>query len=395
MVYAVLAMVSLLVGFTAFAQTFRPVPLPDFTERVTGIYCTSATACVISTDGTTGDSHIYASDGQTITATLFTGDYAFGETFGTLGTLDFMGFSSIGEQVIAHVAGSSNALLTATGDITQAASWHAGPLGIPDGAIRGVNQQLGFGARDGRWVYFSRGMIYETADEPGSSAFWTPLWSPSPPGEVPSNFFELYRADPRLCAAAPGVNVSPPLTQGAYVAADLSVILYPAGARNQASEVGPGVCLSTDGGQQFYHIPFPEVQGDLGPLGVGCASENHCFAYGGLQYEPDSVYIYVTTDAQQGADSRWVRATLPNLAEDSRFRGMALSPNGQTGWAVGASDSGSPLVLTTSDGGLTWTDATSQVRSLAPASRLHTVYVFDAEHVWIGGENGTLLTTGE
>lgn len=393
MVYGLrfLATVGVLLG-AASAQSFRPVALPDFTERVTGVYCTSATACVISTDGSS-EGHIYASDGQTAT-TLITGDYALGETFGTLGTLDFVGFSAVGDRVIAHLAGSSNALLAAPGDITQAGAWQAGPLGIPDGAIRGGNQQIGLGSRDGRWVYFSRGTLFETSDEPGAAAFWEPLWSPNPPGEVPSDFLALYRDDPRLCAAEPGVNISPPLTQSGYVAADLAVILYPAGARNQSGEAGPGVCISTDGGKRFYHVPFPEVEGDLGPLGVTCSSPDHCAAYGGLENEPDSAYIYVTTDAQQGADSSWQRATLPALREDSRFRGLAFAPGGQVGWAVGSSGGGSPLALTTADGGLSWTDATSQIRSLAPASRLHTVYLFDEEHVWIGGENGTLLTNG-
>jgi hypothetical protein len=35
------------------------------------------------------------------------------------------------------------------------------------------------------------------------------------------------------------------------------------------------------------------------------------------------------------------------------------------------------------------------VRALAPDSRLHAVYVFDNEYIWIGGENGVLLTSGE
>lgn len=63
---------SFLLGFTAFAQTelvFRSIALPDASERVTGIYCTSATSCVVSTDGSSGVGHVYATDGQTITAT--------------------------------------------------------------------------------------------------------------------------------------------------------------------------------------------------------------------------------------------------------------------------------------------------------------------------------------
>jgi hypothetical protein len=396
--YKLLTALTLIFNITVLAQTelvFRAIALPDPSERVTGVYCTSATACVVATDGTSGDGHIYATDGKTITATIFTGDYAFAESLGTLGTVDFLGFSKVGDKLITHVDAAANAFVTATGDITQVDAWTAVTLGVPDGRSFGGNQQIGFGMKDNRWVYFHRAMIYESTDAPSPGALWLPLWSPSSPGEIPSNFPQLYQADPTLCAAEPGVSISPKLTQPGYVAPDLSVILYPAGSRNQTSSVGPGVCISTDGGQRFYHVAFPDVQGDLGPLGVSCVSDNHCFAYGGLEYDAESVYIYVTTDAQKGVDSSWVRATLPNLKEDSRFRGIAFSPDALTGWVVGASGSSSSLVLTTTDGGLSWTDATSMIRALAPDSRLHTVYVFDNEHVWIGGENGTLLTSGD
>lgn len=76
-----------------------------------------------------------------------------------------------------------------------------------------------------------------------------------------------------------------------------------------------------------------------------CASAEHCLAYGGLECEPDSVVVYVTHDAQKGADS-------------------------------------------------TWTDATSLVRGSAPDTRLHEVYVVDAEQVWIGGEGGVVMAAG-
>jgi hypothetical protein len=182
------------------------------------------------------------------------------------------------------------------------------------------------------------------------------------------------------------------LTQPGYVAPDLSILVYPAGARNQMGDAGPGVCVSTDEGRSFHHVPFPDVEGDLGPVGVGCATADHCFAYGGVDSAPSSAYVYVSFDARRGADSTWERSTLPRLPEDSGFRGAAFDPAGTNGWAVGHNGAGGPLMLVTSDGGRSWADATSAIRGLAPASRLHTVYVDDDAHVWIGGENGTLLT---
>ncbi|MFO7545887.1 MAG: hypothetical protein R6W77_10370 [Trueperaceae bacterium] len=377
------------------ALTFQLVGPTYETERVTGIYCSAATACVVATDGTSDVGHVYASDGTSITATLLSGDYAFAETFDTLGTVDFFGFSKVGDTLIVKLDSAANAWVTATGDVTQASSWTASTQGIPDGASGfGGNQQLGWGAKDGRWVFVRSGTFFESTDAPGPGALWFPLWSPTPPGEVPSDLSALLRDDPRLCIADPGIGISPKLTQMAYVAPDLAVIVYPAGARNQRGSVEPGVCISVDGGQRFHHVPFPEVTGDLGPLGVTCASAEHCLAYGGLENDPESVYAYVTHDAQKGPDSTWTRATLPSLRENSRFRAAAFAQDGVTGWLVGATGSSSPLVLTTADGGTTWTDATSLVRGLAPDARLHSVFVVDAEHVWIGGEGGVVMAAG-
>jgi hypothetical protein len=139
---------TLTLCFTVFAQTdliFRAISLPNASERVTGVYCTTATACVISTEGGVDNySHIYASNGQSITATLFTGNHDFGETLGTVGTVSFLGFSKVADTLNAHVDGAADAWLTATGDVTKAEAWTVGKLGIPDGSTSfGANPQVG------------------------------------------------------------------------------------------------------------------------------------------------------------------------------------------------------------------------------------------------------------
>ena len=242
-------------------------------------------------------------------------------------------------------------------------------------------------------MQFNFRQIYETNDAPGAGALWTPLWSPVSPA-VPSNFEALKRADPKLCDSDPGVSISPHLTQPAYVAPDLSVILYPSGARNQRGTDSPGVCISTDGGKRFYHVEFKGLEDGEGPLGVTCPTINKCFAYGGLDSAPKSTFVYVTADAQKGVNSTWTKAKLPNLREDSKFRNLAFAPDGSNGWLVGWSGSSDTLLLQSTDGGMSWKDATSSIRALAPGVRLHAVYALDATHVWIGGEGGTLLTTG-
>ncbi len=387
-------LLSLGVGFLTLASgqaTFRAIPLPDDGERVTGIYCAQAKACVVSTDKPGGPGHIYATDGQKITATIITGDAKFAEPLGTLGEVGFLGFNKVGDQLVALVGGAGAAWVTATGDPTQPASWKAVKIGSPGaGNTFGLNQQMGIGTKDGRWLHFTFRNIYESNDAPGPGALWDAVWSPVSPS-IPKNFADLKKADPKLCDSDPGTSISPRLIQPAYVAPDLSVVLYPSGARNQRGSGVPGVCISTDGGKRFYVVEFKGIESEVGPMGFFCAGTK-CLAYGGLDSAPTSSVIFFSNDAQKGVNSAWAPAKLPNLREDTKFRGIFLDSSGN-GWAVGW-DTSSPLLFGTTDGGATWKDFSSTVRSLASGGRLHSVYAFDPSHIWIGGERGVLLTSG-
>ncbi len=388
---------GLLVFAVAHSQNapgFRVVKLPASDDRVTGMYCSSAKACVIATSVFGGAGHLYATDGQKITSTLLTGESQLAEALGTLGTINFTGLSKVGNRLIAHVDSAGAAFISATGDITKASSWSAVKIGtLGAGATFGLNQQMGIGTKDDRWVQFNSRQIYDSSDAPGAGALWSPLWSPVSPS-VPSNFEALKRADPKLCDSDPSVSISPHLTQPGYVAPDLTVILYPSGARNQRGTDSPGVCISTDGGKRFYHVEFKGLENSVGPLGVTCLNANKCFAYGGLDFAADSAAVYSSGDAQKGVNSTWTKAKLPNLREDTKFRSLSFAPDGVSGWLVGWSGTGDALMLVSTDGGLSWKDATSTIRAFAPNARLHAVYALDATHVWIGGEGGVLLTSG-
>jgi len=392
------ALTALLAALATTALAQAPTELTlvgptDPTERVTGVYCQGPTVCVVTTEASE-EGHLYATDGQAITATVITSDYDLGEAFGVLGTVELMGFARVGDTVFVLVDGAASALLTNTGDVTDPGSWQRSALGLPEGRDSfGGNQQVGLGTDGSGWTLFLRSMIYTGDDPPGPGAIWYETWAPVPPGERPNDIAQRAREDPTLCVAAPAVGIAPALTQMGYVAPDLSLVVYPAGARNQSGTAEPGVCVSTDGGETFHHVRFAGVEGDLGPLGVTCEGDV-CAAYGGLQNEPDSTYVYVTHDAGAAAAATWTRATLPSLRDDARFRSADFAPGGQVGWAVGAVGAAAPLALVTSDGGLTWSDASPLVRAHSADTRLNTVYVPDEAHVWIGGENGLLLSGG-
>lgn len=388
---------TLTLSSLAWAQLeFRAIQLPDPDERVTAIHCLSVNSCLVATDaGSSNDGgSIYLSDGQKITATLLKGESKLAESVGTLGTLGFMGFTQVGDRLVALVNGASGAFISAKGDPTQATSWTAIKMGVTEGSSGfGLNQQMGIGFKDGRWVHFIQSTIFESSDTPSPGALWLGVWSPISPS-IPPNFSDLKRADPKLCEADPGVPWSPKLTQPAYVAPDLSVIVYTAGTRNQRGSVNPGVCISVDGGKRFHNVAFAGLDGEIGPLGVKCINSNRCYAYGGMDYSPESVYIYYTNDAQKGVASSWTKAKLPTLRENTKFRGIGFAPDGNAGWAIATVDGAGPAFFSTTDGGASWQDVSSSIRALA-SNRMHAVYAFDATHVWIGGEKGLLLTSGK
>ena len=239
-------------GARSQSTEFRVIKLPGQSERVTAIHCSNAKACVIGTDAS-GPSHIYSSDGQKITGTLVTGDTAFGEKVGTLGTVGFLGFSRVEDRLIAHLNGSSEGFLSAKGDIAQASSWTTDLIGTA--SEFGLNQQMGVGVKDGRWVHFIMSSVMESTDAPGKGALWTPVWSPVDPS-YPKNFFELYQKDKRLCIVEPGAGAAPKLVQPAYVA--------PSWVRPRVAAVGQkhsGCAIDMNGSLRFTGYPNRKSQG--------------------------------------------------------------------------------------------------------------------------------------
>ncbi len=372
---------------------WHAIDLGTSEERVTGIYCSSPTSCVVSTHDF-DESHLYATDSHTITGTLLSGNDAFGELVGVIGGPDFLGFSRVGDRVIARLdtGGSGFVSASATSDLGAAASWSTVRLGTVDGEGFALNAQYGFASDGARWLQFRNSLVYATTDVPGPSAAWDLIWSPQALPPVPTGILDMHDADPTICSSDPGYSMSPRPTQAAYVAADLSLVLSPANALNQDTDDVTGVCISTDGGRMFHLAPLPDEADFYGPTALHCTSNDHCIVGGGTYFSDNSTYVYVSHDATLGAASTWTRATIPSHTEGQTFpRFIFFAPDGVHGWIAGEDDNDGMLWATT-DGGTTWTDATSQIRGLSTA-RLWSGLAIDETHIFVGGEYSTLLAS--
>ena len=159
---------------------------------------------------------------------------------------------------------------------------------------------------------------------------------------------------------------------------------------------GAGICISTDKGVTFHidKLAAEETADHRGPTAVTCITKDKCFAGGGQVSDATSAYLYFTDNASAGAKSVWTKATIPAQAGSDEFiNSIFFAPDGTHGWAVGAKNSTHALLLTTTDGGHTWTDASASVSGLGVDSELHSGFASDATHVMIGGKAGALVST--
>lgn len=373
-------------------RTFHAIPLPDESERVTGVHCSSPGACVVSTGKLATMGHVYATDGNTIGATLVTGDPEYTAKFGGVETQSgtpFWGFDTVGDRVILRHGTGERTFTSATGDVTRASSWTSTTVGTPAGASDfGLNKQLAFGMYGDHWILVANARIWQTSGYPGSpDADWSEIFAPNGTPAVPIDLKERRDQDKTLCNSEPGGTGE--LNQLVSVFAD--VVVMPASTASQRGSDAPGVCISTDGGHDFHHVYFSGREAEDGPYGVTCTSRDHCVAFAGKDLGVSNPAIYVSNDVSKGKDSTWTKATTPTLADYTTFRHVAFAADGKHGWIVGWPRDPKPLLFATSDGGATWTDATSKIRTLAPDVRLHTVYVHE-NRTFVGGDK-TLLAT--
>ena len=259
----------------------------------------------------------------------------------------------------------------------------------------GLNTQTGIGVKDDRWVLGVQAFISESLDDPSPGALWTPIWSPE---GAPDGFYQLWRdSDKTLCSSVPGAPMAPKPLQSVYIASDLAIIAYTTSGGSRAAPDKEGVCLSSDGGKRFYRANLPDAQDGDNPYGVTCITGDRCFAFSNKAavFGGKTDFIYVTNDARKTVASTWKPAKLPTMRPDSRFNAIFFAPDGKSGWAVGQVDVSNPLLLSTTDSGETWKDSTASVRGLAPDAQLHSGFALSASAIWLGTNQGTVITSAK
>jgi hypothetical protein len=363
---------------------FKAMPFNGKKERVSGIYCVTNKNCVVSTSGFDGGS-VYSSNGQKIVAKLIDGaDTQIGQKVGLLGTLDFLGFAKAGDRIMV-LANVAESFISGKADNSD---WTVQKIGENPG---GINQQMGFGNKDDRWVLFVQGFVTEGFDAPGPGALWSSIWSPE---GTPNNFDQLWSDSKKtLCSSAAGKPTAEKKLQMAYVAPDLSILAYTTSGGSQFKPEPVGICLSNDGGKRFYRANLNLSDGDQA-AGVTCISDNTCFTFSDRLFNGDTDYIYYTNDAQKLGASTWMLAKLPTIRERTTINSIFFAPDRKNGWAVGGVANSSPLLLSTTDGGATWKDSSSSVRAVASDTVLHSGFALDANNVWLGGKD-VLITSSK
>jgi hypothetical protein len=380
---------------------FRTVAVPDTDDGVTrtdidtitGIHCESPTACAIATRNRDhGGALFVTTDGAALTPVFTSADI---EAQGLIGHAQFLNVDDTGAGWIARVDVASP-LVMAAAEPTTAASWSLVDPGTNEGESDFAvlnNQELVRAADDGTWLYVYSGVMWMATQPPGPSTAWTGLWSPGRVPPFPEDYDALKAADPTLCESGPAVNSAPDFGQLGYASPDLGLVIYPAGGPNQdrayqGSTDAPGVCVSRDRGQSFHVVAFDGLDpAQVGPVVVDCIDADRCWAIGGVEFDGAPAYVYYSTDASAAAPT-WTAATVPSQEDRDSPRGIAFAPDGQHGWLVG--DRG--LVWRTGDGGATWTDASADIAAVAGADlTFQSAAVIDADHVWLGGDDGTLL----
>jgi Photosynthesis system II assembly factor YCF48 len=353
------------------------LPLPVDSDHVTAIHCETLDRCVVATEGADfAAGRLYAATLQEVVGIVFEGD----------SIVDGVSFTRLMTTPSGPVALIDRAepLVMADEDFTSPSAWRtvdAGDLGNFEGAL---NPQLWFQHNANGSQLGLRGAVLAANSPPGPLTDWETTWSPP---SIPSNYLDLVLADDTICRSAPSGGRGPV----GFASDDLEQIVFPVGNGFDDDPDRPGACVSLDAGVTFRHAELPDGEVAFGgPHGLRCNDVEHCWAFGdGGVTEPSHLYRS-TSSLTVGMD--WVRAAIPEGPERT-LRDVAFAPDNLHGWLVGTEAPGRGLVLATEDGGATWSDNLVADHPAFEGAELRSVFALDDRHIWVGGEDGLLMSS--
>jgi hypothetical protein len=356
------------------------LPSPHDGDEITGIFYSSATAGFIATvPGQNANAGaVLAVTATSVGAIAFDGDVSQ-SAGGVLGGLEF-------EGLLATPSGSLIAI-TDSNDLVSAPTLTGAFTNVKNGVGDiGGGQVAGAFFGSNLTLLGIDGNGFEKASSvPSPTAVYTDIFDPGSIPTVPDPIPNNQCQD----AVEVGDSFESGLTAVTF-SADGNTIAY---TTLSDADAVPEVCVSKDGGQTF--LPT-ELTGkpQLKPGGIifpKPSDASTLIVYSGDLVEADANYVLRSTNG----GTSFTPVTLPTglTAKKLQLYGAFFLADGMHGWIVGydgSADTG--LALVTSDGGQTWTlDATVAAATASGVQKLHSVFALDTSHVWMGGENGTLI----
>jgi hypothetical protein len=246
-----------------------------------------------------------------------------------------------------------------------------------------------------QWIWLSKdsaatwhliddiGNVWNSTTGPVATTSWTRTWQPEATPPVPD---PVPAAD---CQSSWHQDYFAADSQRAFfVSSDGKTMIYNAGADGFV-----GVCRSTDSGNNFLPVTFPNPpNGSTGiPYVILFTSDkNGIAAYANDLEDANTSYVYYTADG----GATWTLSTLPTMASQFALTSGFAAPDGQHLWVEGFTNDSPPKMVLwkSSDGGKTWKDVSAAITAANAGAmyKLHTGFALDANNIWVGGDNGGL-----
>jgi hypothetical protein len=245
----------------------------------------------------------------------------------------------------------------------------------------------------GKWHLVDHvGNVWVSPTAPGTTATWTRTWQPGGDDPVPKDP-QTGKVPAADCQDAIGTGYYVEAQQLFWASSDGAKMLYGYGFGDYPA----GVCRSTDGGNNFLPVAFPNPPAPSAmksPYVILFTSDTHGIAaYANELDDAGSSYVYITDDA----GATWTAGALPASLASTKYAlgsgfasrdGKALFLGGRTG-----SPSVAAVLLKSTDGGKTWKDISGNLNAAANGSfyEVHAGFALDANNVWVGGDKGGLF----